>query len=162
MRAKNLPGFAHARHARRKLAGFCSRMPCAPKTRRVLLTHAMRTEMPLVFPLISRASSQGRMLLRPHEGILLKGKERLMDRVERLILLAADLREEGTVGAQERLSGHQGRPHDANQRHLQRVVERAVTPILSQERSEKHVYLCPRIINYRSKTLSIEREKPCK
>ena len=64
MRAENLPGFARRR-------------PCA-------------SEMPLVFPLISRASSQGRMLLRPHEGILLKGKERLMDRVERLILLAAE------------------------------------------------------------------------
>ena len=85
-----------------------------------------------------------------------------MDRVERLILLAADLHEEGTAGAPEGLSGHQGRPHDANQRHPQLVRERAVTPILSQERSEKHVYLCPRIINYRSKTLSIEREKPCK
>ena len=44
MRAENLPGFAPARHARQKLAGFCSRTSCAPKTCRVLLPHAMRTE----------------------------------------------------------------------------------------------------------------------
>ena len=82
MRTKNLPGFAPARHAHRKLAGFCSRTPCAPKARRVLLAHAMRTknlsgfprrrpcapEMPLVFPLISRASSQGRNSIRPPRG----------------------------------------------------------------------------------------------
>ena len=44
MRIGNDPRFAHARHARQKLAGFCSRTPCAPKTRRVLLAHAMRTK----------------------------------------------------------------------------------------------------------------------
>ena len=45
MRAKILPGFFCACHARRNLAGFFPRMSCAPKSCRVFSAHVMRAEI---------------------------------------------------------------------------------------------------------------------
>lgn len=134
MRAENLPGFARARHAHRKLAGFC-------------LAQAMRTRnAPRFSPYLAclLAGAQQHTPPRGHSSKRKGATDGSGGAPDPACRQPPDLREEGTAGAQEGLSGHQGRPHDANQRHPQLVRERAVTPILSQERSEKHVYLCPR------------------
>ena len=65
-----------------------------------------------------------------------------MDRVERLILLAFTKKKLRALrkGFRDIKAGRTTPIKDIHNF----VGEPAVTPILSQERSEKHVYLCPR------------------